>query len=121
MHKFTRLALAIALAAPSGAALAQPHGNDHGNHGARVSAAAHTEARGPAHGAHVSAVAKGNPFRAGQRFERARAPHYAVVSYRQYRHLGAPPRGYHWVRSGDDALLVAIRSGVIRSVVRDVF
>ncbi|MEO0033657.1 MAG: hypothetical protein RIS94_3415 [Pseudomonadota bacterium] len=121
MHKFTTLALALAIAAPSGVAMAQSHGNDHGNHGARVSATAHAEARGRSHGAHVSAVARSNPFRAGQRFDRARAPHYSVVSYRSHRHLSAPPRGYRWVRSGDDALLVAIRTGVIRSVVRGVF
>jgi len=28
-----------------------------------------------------------------------------------------PPRGYHWVRNGDDALLVGITSGIIASVI----
>jgi Ni/Co efflux regulator RcnB len=28
-------------------------------------------------------------------------------------HLSAPPRGYHWVRAGDDYVLAAIATGVI--------
>jgi hypothetical protein len=58
-----------------------------------------------------------NPFRKGQRFDMRRAPNYRVVDYHQYRRLSALPRGYHWVRSGNDALLVAIGTGVIASVI----
>ncbi|WP_404334899.1 RcnB family protein [Sphingomonas sp. MMS12-HWE2-04] len=56
-------------------------------------------------------------WRKGERFDRKRADHYAVVDYRKYRGLRTPPRGYHWVRSGNDAVLVAISSGVIASVI----
>jgi Ni/Co efflux regulator RcnB len=35
--------------------------------------------------------------------------------------LPMPPRGYEWVRYGDDALLVNIRTGEIVDVVYDVF
>lgn len=51
----------------------------------------------------------------GQRFDRRYAPNYAVVDYRKYRarRLYAPPRGYHWVRSGNDAVLVGITTGLI--------
>lgn len=53
----------------------------------------------------------------GQRFDRRYATNYQVVNnYRGYR-LNAPPRGYHWVRSGNDAVLVAITSGIIGAVV----
>jgi Ni/Co efflux regulator RcnB len=53
----------------------------------------------------------------GQRFDRSRATNYRVVNnYRDYR-LSAPPRGYHWVRSGNDAVLIAITSGLIGAVV----
>ena len=53
----------------------------------------------------------------GQRFDRRYATNYRVVdNYRGYR-LSAPPRGYHWVRSGNDAVLVAITSGIIGAVV----
>jgi len=39
-----------------------------------------------------------------------------IDNYRGYR-LRTPPRGYHWVRSGNDALLVAVTSGIIASVI----
>lgn len=53
----------------------------------------------------------------GQRFDRNRASNYRVVNnYRDYR-LSAPPRGYQWVRSGNDAVLIAITSGIIGAVV----
>ena len=37
---------------------------------------------------------------------------YVVDDWRGHR-LSAPPRGYHWVQSGGDYLLVAIATGVI--------
>lgn len=53
----------------------------------------------------------------GQRFDRRYASNYRVINnYRDYR-LNAPPRGYHWVRSGNDAVLVALASGVIGAVI----
>ncbi|MBC2666194.1 RcnB family protein [Novosphingobium flavum] len=100
MNKYLTAALAAALVLPAAApAFAKPDN----------------------HGQHVSVVAKGNPFRKGQRFEPARAPHYTVINYRGHRGLKAPPRGYHWVRSGNDALLVAISTGVIASVIANSF
>ncbi|MCI4589631.1 RcnB family protein [Sphingobium sp. BYY-5] len=53
----------------------------------------------------------------GQRFDRRYATNYRVINnYRDYR-LSAPPRGYHWVRSGNDAVLIAVTSGIIGAVV----
>ena len=55
----------------------------------------------------------------GQRFDRRYANNYRVVDYRAYRGRGlyAPPRGYQWVRSGNDAVLVALASGLIGAVI----
>lgn len=55
----------------------------------------------------------------GERFDRRYARNYRAVDYRQYRGRGlyAPPRGYGWVRSGNDAVLVALASGVIGAVI----
>jgi Ni/Co efflux regulator RcnB len=65
-------------------------------------------------------VRKATPARhwaKGQRFDRRYATNYRVVSnYRDYR-LSAPPRGYQWVRSGNDAVLIALTSGIIGAVV----
>ena len=58
-------------------------------------------------------------WRKGQRFDRRYAQNYTTVDYRRYRNRGvyAPPRGYHWVRSGNDAVLVGITSGLIGAVI----
>ena len=55
----------------------------------------------------------------GQRFDRRYAQNYREIDYRQYRNqrLYAPPRGYHWVQSGNDAVLVALTSGLIGAVI----
>lgn len=56
----------------------------------------------------------------GQRFDRRDARNYRVVNnYRDYR-LNAPPRGYQWVRSGNDAVLIAITSGIIGAIIGNV-
>jgi Ni/Co efflux regulator RcnB len=62
--------------------------------------------------------ANNRAWRKGQRFDRRYAQNYRVVDYRQYRQrrLYAPPRGYHWVRSGNDAVLVGVTSGLIGAV-----
>lgn len=55
----------------------------------------------------------------GQRFDRRYATNYRQIDYRQYRQRGlyAPPRGYQWVQSGNDAVLVAMASGLIGAVI----
>ena len=46
---------------------------------------------------------------------RYRTRHYVVDDWRGH-HLYAPPRGYHWVQSGGDYLLVAVATGIIASI-----
>jgi len=41
-----------------------------------------------------------------------RSRQYVVDDWRGH-HLSAPPRGYHWVQTGGDYVLVAIATGVI--------
>jgi Ni/Co efflux regulator RcnB len=43
-----------------------------------------------------------------------------VVDYRTYR-LAPPPRGYQYVRVGNDVALTAISTGVIASVIQQLF
>lgn len=57
----------------------------------------------------------------GQRFDRRYATNYQVINYGSYRRLSAPPRGYQWVRSGNDAVLIGITSGLVSSVVSGLF
>jgi len=56
-------------------------------------------------------------WRKGERFNQRNARYYRQIDYRKYRGLRAPPRGYRWVRSDNDAVLVAISSGIIASVI----
>lgn len=56
-------------------------------------------------------------FQRGQRFDQRYARNYRQIDYRRYRGLRAPPRGYHWVQSGNDAVLVALTTGIIASVI----
>ena len=60
-------------------------------------------------------------WKKGDRFDRNQATNYRVVDYRNYRSLKAPPRGYRWVQSGNDAVLIGITSGVVSSVVSGLF
>jgi Ni/Co efflux regulator RcnB len=62
---------------------------------------------------------RGRAWRKGQRFDRRYAQNYREIDYRTYRGRGlyAPPRGHRWVRSGNDAVLIAIGSGLIGAVI----
>ena len=55
-------------------------------------------------------------WKRGQKFDSRYARNYRQVDYRQYRQLKAPPRGYRYVQSGNDAVLVGITSGIISAI-----
>jgi len=48
------------------------------------------------------------------------APAHIVRDYHVYE-LRRPPRGYHWVRVGRDAVLAAIATGIVMDVIYDRF
>lgn len=56
-------------------------------------------------------------WKRGDRFDRRYARDYQILDHRRYRALRQPPRGYHYVRSGNDAVLVAIATGVVAAVI----
>lgn len=128
--KKTVLAIAIAALVLPGAANAQADRNP--NLGAYVSTTAH-DSRADERESNVhddnrgrsardnnrgrSDPAKAHDFKRGERFDRSRATNYREIDYRQVRGLDAPPRGYHYVQSGDDVLLVAITSGIVGAVI----
>lgn len=56
-------------------------------------------------------------WRKGERFDSRYASRYTVINNPRTYRLYSPPRGYHWVRSGNDAVLVAIAGGVVGAVV----
>lgn len=57
----------------------------------------------------------------GDRFDRRYATNYRVIPNPYAYHLRAAPRGYRWVQSGNDAVLVAITSGIIGALVANAF
>ncbi len=52
-------------------------------------------------------------YHKGDRLPAAEHRKQDVVSDWRGHHLSAPPRGYHWVQSGSDFVLVAIATGII--------
>ena len=54
-------------------------------------------------------------YRGGRLPSQYRSNQYVVDDWRGH-HLNAPPRGYHWVQTGGDYVLVAIASGIIASI-----
>ena len=60
-------------------------------------------------------------WRKGQRFDQRYARNYRQIDYRQYRGLRAPPRGYRYVRSGNDAVLIRGNGNVIAQVFSGIF
>lgn len=65
--------------------------------------------------------ASAHKFAKGHRFERPKAVNYRRIDYRENRKLSAPPRGYVWVRAGNDALLVRLSSNLISRIVYGIF
>jgi Ni/Co efflux regulator RcnB len=56
-------------------------------------------------------------WRKGERFDARQARNYRQVDYRGYHgRLRAPPRGYRYVQSGNDVVLVSIVGGIIGAV-----
>lgn len=103
MNKITTTFIAAALAVPAfaGTAMAAPGHGPANNHGPDNHQMDH--------------------WNKGEKFDQRRASHYQVVEYHQHRGLKAPPRGYHYVRSGNDILLVGITSGVVASILGGAF
>lgn len=72
----------------------------------------------PPHPEHVAERGAGpnHDFRRGGRLPAEyRNRQYVVDDWRAH-HLSAPPRGYHWVQTGPDYVLVAITTGIIAQI-----
>lgn len=52
----------------------------------------------------------------GDRFDARYANNYRVIESPRFYRLHDAPRGYRWVRSGNDAVLIGITSGIVASV-----
>ena len=122
MNRKTVLSTAIALmmvaAQPAVAQGSSDHGNrndrdnqewkQQGRHDNRDFGRSHNEQRSRGRGAGPN-----HEYYRGDRLPAEyRHRNYVVDDWRGH-HLSAPPRGYHWVQSGNDYILIAIATGVI--------
>lgn len=106
MKKFIMTALAASVLATP--VLAQPYG-DHHDRG-RFEQARHGHDRQIQH----------RNWRKGERFDYRYAPNYRVISSPRAYHLREAPRGYRWVRSGNDAVLTGVTTGIVASVLANI-
>lgn len=107
--------IAMSLAA-GGSAFAQS--NDHRNdqdhgHGDQDS---HRDIHADAHNVERGAGPNHDFHKGGRISNQYRSKQYVVNDWRGH-HLHAPPRGYHWVQTGPDYVLVAVTSGLIAQIV----
>lgn len=139
MKKLIIATLAVSVLATSAPVMAAP---GHGNGPARHEWQDRRDDRGPKHDRrddrgffnvrpkekHTVVIRKApapkhvryHTWRKGDRFDHRRAPRYVVINNPRHYHLHDAPRGYRWVRSGNDAVLVGIASGVVAAVVTSV-
>lgn len=83
--------------------------DDRGDHGRHLG---HYENRGQMRRDERGAGPDHQFYRGGRLPVQYRASQYVVNDWRGH-HLSAPPRGYHWVQTGGDYVLVAIATGII--------
>jgi Ni/Co efflux regulator RcnB len=107
--------------ATSGVAVAQGNGDreDHGRHDQRGHQRDHDDHQGRGHDDERDQGRGAGPYHQFHRGERLpveyRHRHYVVEDWRGH-HLSPPPRGYHWVQTGSDYVLVAITTGIILQI-----
>jgi Ni/Co efflux regulator RcnB len=111
MPKISTSALAAAITAGLLASMAAPQAFAEPRHGDQHGAQHGPMGHGP------DRPGPGGRWSKGQHFDARYATQYQAIDYRRYHGLRAPPRGYHWVRSGNDAVLVAITTGIVASVI----
>jgi Ni/Co efflux regulator RcnB len=137
MKKILTAAMALSLLAGAGAASAQPHNdrnngpaqradqrNDHGNNNNNSNGNNGYERRADkpykAKRYQPPRGYQARQWRHGDKLPTAYRSKSYVVDYRTY-HLAPPPRGYQYVRVNNDVVLTAIASGVIASVITQLF
>ncbi len=87
------------------------HDRGHDNHG-KKHASHHDNGRHNGRGAGP----KHNYYKGGYVSREYRQRQYVVNDWHGH-HLHAPPRGYHWVQTGPDYVLIAISTGLIAQII----
>lgn len=119
MKKFMLAALAISTLASAipATAMAAPRQDDRRVVTKRTVVVHKQDNRGPRFQTPRQRAQAYRQWRRGERFDYRQARNYRVINDYRARHLKAPPRGYRYVQSGNDAVLVGITSGLIAAVI----
>ncbi len=91
------------------------HGDKHGNKHANKYDGRHDNRR-PVHHDGRGAGPNHNFYKGGYIPREYRGHQYVVNDWRGH-HLTPPPRGYNWVQTGGDYVLIAIATGVIAQII----
>lgn len=120
-NKFTISTVALLLGLSTALASAQPREREDRKHGgppAHAPGHGHQDQRADNH-RHDRGRGAGpdHRYHKGDRLPKEWRSHQYVVNDWRGHHLKQPPRGYHWVQSGTDYILVAIATGVIAQII----
>lgn len=109
--------LAIGLVT-GGSAFADDHRNDKGHNSHSQHDNRDQHARGHDNGRHNGRGAgpRHDFYKGGYVSREYRSRQYVVNDWHGH-HLHAPPRGYQWVQTGPDYVLIAITTGIIAQIV----
>ncbi len=115
MKKFILiLAAATLTASPVLAAPSQSHGQTGQSQSDRARS---DQGQSAQRGTPSRQAAQAHQWKRGERFDRNRATNYRVISNPRAYKLQSAPKGYRWVQSGRDAMLVRLSNNIISSVV----
>jgi len=115
-------AASAVLAVPASASAANYHNNDrNGRYEQQYNHGKHQQQNwGKAQPSKYAKQSYKN-FRKGDRFDSRYARNYKQINNPRAYGLRDAPKGQHWVRSGNDALLVGLIGGVIGAVIANAF
>ncbi|WP_157216791.1 RcnB family protein [Flavisphingomonas formosensis] len=114
MKKMIAAALAATTIAVATPAMAAPHFDGHGRFEQRHDRFDRRGDRFDRHNRHDRVDYR--RWNRGDRFDYRYARNYRVIGNPHHYRLYDAPRGYRWVRSGNDAVLVGITTGIIAAV-----
>lgn len=114
-------AASAVLAVPASASAANYHNNDrNGRYEQQYNHGKQQQNWGKAQPSKYAKQSYKN-FRKGDRFDSRYARNYKQINNPRAYGLRDAPKGQHWVRSGNDALLVGLIGGVIGAVIANAF
>ena len=115
MKKFALIAAAAA-SVFSTAAMAAPNYNPNNGRSAQTHAVQHQEANKQQKNAVQIRKTSSRNWKKGERFDSRQAVNYRVISQPGAHGLKNAPKGYRWVQSGNDAVLIGLTSGIVAAV-----